>query len=100
MSGDYIRTKKVNVTVQANGIIRNEKGRILGRLDKEIEFDGEHMPPTKVQKVCKTCGSTDVWSDANSVWDEETQRWTLGNVFDHEWCVTCDAETKIVDKPI
>jgi hypothetical protein len=41
--GDYIETKEVRVLIQANGIIRNTKGRFLARLDNEIDFDGEHI---------------------------------------------------------
>jgi hypothetical protein len=41
--GDCIETKEVRVLIQANGIIRNTKGRFLARLDNEIDFDGEHI---------------------------------------------------------
>ena len=32
-----------NVQVQANGIIRNEKGYFIGRLLDDIDFEGEHV---------------------------------------------------------
>lgn len=32
-----------NVVVQANGIIRNEKGYLIGRLCDDIDFEGEHI---------------------------------------------------------
>lgn len=32
-----------NVEVQQNGIIRNEKGRLIARLVDDIEFEGEHV---------------------------------------------------------
>ena len=32
-----------NVEVQQNGIVRNEKGRLIGRLVNDIEFEGEHI---------------------------------------------------------
>ena len=35
MSGDVCRTKHIEVEVQENGIIRDSKGWILGRLDSE-----------------------------------------------------------------
>ena len=99
MSGDCIRTKQVTVTIQENGIIRNEKGRFLGRLDNEIEFDGEHMPPKKVKKVCKDCGSEDVWKDAMADWDTEKQKWVLRGTNQAEFCENCEGETHIVDEP-
>jgi len=41
---DYCPTKKLNdVEVQENGIIRNSKGRLIGRLVDEIKFDSEHL---------------------------------------------------------
>ena len=43
MSGGCIETKTITVLVQANGIIRNTKGRFLARLDNEIDFDSEHI---------------------------------------------------------
>jgi len=42
--GDICRIKPLNgAYVQENGIIRNYKGRYLARLDKEIDFEGEHI---------------------------------------------------------
>ena len=32
-----------NVEVQANGIIRNSKGRLIGRLVDGVEYEGEHI---------------------------------------------------------
>ena len=32
-----------NVDVQANGIIRNSKGRLIGRLVDDVEFESEHI---------------------------------------------------------
>lgn len=32
-----------NVEVQANGIIRNEKGRLIARLVDDVDFEGEHI---------------------------------------------------------
>ena len=40
-----------NVMVQANGIIRNSKGRLIGRLVDGVDYNGEHIKllnePTK-----------------------------------------------------
>jgi hypothetical protein len=44
MNGETCKTKVLNgVIVQENGIIRNSKGRLLGRLSEEISFDSEHL---------------------------------------------------------
>ena len=32
-----------NVEVQENGIIRNEKGYLIGRLVDSVDFKGEHV---------------------------------------------------------
>jgi predicted phage tail protein len=37
-----------NVEVQANGIIRNEKGRYIGMLINDVEYEGEHIKGVKV----------------------------------------------------
>ena len=47
MCGDECKTITLNVIIQENGIIRNTKGRFLGRLDREIEFDSEHLKSEK-----------------------------------------------------
>ena len=49
-----------------------------------------------IKKVCGSCGSEDVWADANATWDVKTQQWTLLNVWDNNsWCEECDGETSI-----
>jgi hypothetical protein len=45
---------------------------------------------------CKRCNSTEVRSDAWAEWDGE--QWVLNSVFDNEWCLECDAETRVVYK--
>ena len=55
---------------------------------------------SKVDKICTTCGSTNVRLNANMEWDERDQRWSLsldGGEHDSTWCVNCDAETEIAD---
>ena len=42
-----------NVEVQQNGIIRNEKGRLIARLVDGIDFEGEHIAGVKVEKQNK-----------------------------------------------
>ncbi len=40
---DSISTKTMIVTLQENGIIRNSKGYLIGRLTNEITFNSEHI---------------------------------------------------------
>jgi hypothetical protein len=54
----------------------------------------------KVRKVCKHCGSENVAKDAWSNWDVDKQEWVLYDVFDYEFCKTCEGETTIVDEEI
>jgi hypothetical protein len=56
---------------------------------------------TKVRKVCKTCGSENVVSDAYVSWNVETQDWDIvESVFDMEFCYDCEGETTVVDEEI
>lgn len=58
---------------------------------------------TKVQMVCRRCGSTQVLRDAWAEWDVDTQQWTLSAVFDHAVCESdaCDGgETSIDEEEI
>jgi len=42
--GDMCKTLVMNgVIVQENGIIRNAKGYLIGRLVAEIDFESEHL---------------------------------------------------------
>lgn len=44
MGGDCIKTKVLDgVIVQENGIIRNKRGYLIGRLVDEIDFDSKHL---------------------------------------------------------
>jgi len=45
MSGDAQCPVKTlnNVEVQSNGIIRNGKGYIIGRVSDDIKFDSDHL---------------------------------------------------------
>ena len=54
----------------------------------------------KIEKVCGTCGSVDVWVDAMAEWDVETQSWELGSTFDYSWCRDCVGETNIINQEI
>jgi hypothetical protein len=52
----------------------------------------------KIEKVCETCGSVEVWVDALAEWDADAQSWELGSTFAHSWCRDCDADTNIIDQ--
>jgi hypothetical protein len=45
---DSIKIKKLVVTIQENGIVRNSEGRIIARFVKDIEFYGEHIVEEKM----------------------------------------------------
>lgn len=46
--------------------------------------------PHRVRVYCSACGGTNVRRDAWAVFDEATQQWELGEVFDDGYCVDCD----------
>jgi|TARA_R110000851_G_scaffold196444_2_gene347386 hypothetical protein len=48
---DCIKTKTIIVEVQENGIIRNNKGRIIARFTDNIEFEGEHIVEEKMYSL-------------------------------------------------
>ncbi|MBW1812110.1 MAG: hypothetical protein JRJ39_00180 [Deltaproteobacteria bacterium] len=46
--GDFCKTVTMNeMIIQENGIIRNKKGYLVGRLVSEIEFNSEHIQGEK-----------------------------------------------------
>ncbi|MFD1104029.1 DUF5983 family protein, partial [Sphingobium olei] len=47
---------------------------------------------------CGSCGSADVMRDAWACWDDDTQDWVLGSVFDAAFCETCENDTTLVVK--
>lgn len=56
---------------------------------------------TRVQMICKYCGSDQVLADAYVKWDIETQEWEVANIFEKgAVCEVCDGETRIVEKKI
>lgn len=54
---------------------------------------------SKIQIVCGTCGSDDVRRDAWASWDDETQDWVLGEVFDAGHCNRCEGESSLEEVP-
>ena len=48
---DTIETTTLNrVDIQANGIIRNNKGRLIGRLVEDMPYSGEHVRGNAINK--------------------------------------------------
>lgn len=58
------------------------------------------MPKIKIKIICSDCGSEDVRRDAFAEWDVETQKWTLGPVFDQGFCDNCGQEVILAEIPI
>lgn len=44
---------------------------------------------TKINIVCKKCGSNEVFKDAYAEWDPEKQQWVLHAVYDYTTCNQC-----------
>lgn len=42
---------------------------------------------------CRHCGSADICRDANAVWDEVTQAWSLLATYDSQTCERCGADS-------
>lgn len=59
---DSIETVTLNnVVVQANGIIRNSKGRLIARLVSDVDFGGEHIKQLEEKRIAP-------WNDPNIKW--------------------------------
>jgi hypothetical protein len=56
----------------------------------------EALPPCK--PCCSRCGSMNVLRDAWATWDAQAGDWVLSSVFDHAFCIDCDAETTLTDR--
>lgn len=50
--------------------------------------------------TCSTCGSERVVRDAWGCWNPASGLWELENIFDQEFCKTCEAETHFVWKRV
>ena len=46
----------------------------------------------RIRMRCPRCGSEAICKDAWAAWNETTQKWELGGVYDHETCIHCEAE--------
>lgn len=53
-----------------------------------------------IKMTCIYCGGPNVMRDAWAVWNIDTQKWELGNVFDHAECADCESETQINESPV
>jgi len=49
---------------------------------------------------CANCGSSEVRKDAWAAWDLNTQQWDLAAIYDHAYCLDCDARTTIVEEQV
>lgn len=58
------------------------------------------MTSSLIKKVCRTCGSENVWKDANARFNTVTQQYELASLFDAEYCDDCDSETHIEEEPL
>lgn len=54
----------------------------------------------KVKKVCANCGSDNVVTDAWVSWDIDSQQWVIDDIFDNDYCKSCEGETTIQDEEI
>lgn len=53
-----------------------------------------------IRIVCRDCGSDNVRRDAWAAWSVEQQEWTLGEVFDAGFCMTCDREASLEEAEV
>src|SRR3546814_16110415 len=42
---------------------------------------------------CRHCGSADICRDANAIWDEAAQTWSLFATYDSQTCERCGADS-------
>ncbi len=42
---------------------------------------------------CRHCGSADICRDANAIWDETAQAWSLLSTYDSQTCERCGADS-------
>ncbi|MFD2427644.1 hypothetical protein ACFSUK_04445 [Sphingobium scionense] len=42
---------------------------------------------------CRHCGSADICRDANAIWDEIAQQWSLLATYDSQTCERCGADS-------
>ena len=72
---DSIETIELKVEIQANGIIRNEKGRLIGRLVDDVDFESEHVKGLLVNpnniKVGDVIEVQQAWEDESGAYHDE-----------------------------
>lgn len=49
---------------------------------------------------CAACGSDNVMRDASARWDDASQSWFLGEVFDAAFCDSCECDASLVELPL
>jgi hypothetical protein len=51
----------------------------------------------RVAFVCERCSSSLVRLDAWAEWNDGAQEWVLSTTYDYTYCLTCEAETRLVE---
>ncbi len=72
----------------------------LAKPVKEEKPEPEPKAEIRIKKICGECGSEDVCIDAWSTWDEVTQEWVLGPIFEDCFCNGREQQCDIVDEEI
>lgn len=54
----------------------------------------------KIGIRCASCGGENVMRDASAAWDDHSQSWTLGSVYDAAYCDTCEADAALIEVPL
>lgn len=54
----------------------------------------------RITKVCETCGSQAVRTEAYATWDFDSQSLKLESTYENSWCYDCDADTNIIDQDV
>lgn len=63
------------------------------------QFRASITPQAPIRVFCSKCGSVNVSRDASADFNEATQAWEMGGVYDNGSCCDCEC-TSLVDAPI
>lgn len=55
---------------------------------------------SRLKMVCGHCGSENVGRDAYVSWNEKTQEWELGGIYDSGFCNDCGRDDPIEEEEI
>lgn len=67
---------------------------------KEYTAEGYQEAPatttaTRTRPHCSYCGSTEIYADASTQWDNDLQDWVMTSTYDNTDCGTCGGECSI-----